>query len=104
MANTTFTGPVTALNGFIGGANVNAGVTGTSADTQQGSNVAWTVGANISTLTIATGPRAGEALNAVTSEGVLVYVADGATGNSVYAFSNGTDWLRADTRTAIAAS
>jgi hypothetical protein len=41
MANTTFTGPVTALNGFIGGANTNPH-TG-SADTQQGGNVAWTV-------------------------------------------------------------
>ena len=30
MANTTFKGPVTSLNGFIGGPNKNAG------DTQQG--------------------------------------------------------------------
>ena len=37
MANTTFKGPVTSLNGFIGGANVNA------ADTQQGGTIPWTV-------------------------------------------------------------
>ena len=104
MANTTFTGPVTALNGFIGGANVNGGVSGTSTDTQQGSNVAWTVGANISTITIATGTRAGETLAAGSNEGVMVYVANGATGSSIYAFSDGTDWLRCDTNTAIAAS
>jgi hypothetical protein len=42
---TTFTGPVTSLNGFIGGANVNAG------DTQQGGNIAWTV-SNASTVTM----------------------------------------------------
>ena len=54
MANTTFTGPVTALNGFIGGANTNPH-TG-SADTQQGGNVAWTV-SNASTVTIASGTR-----------------------------------------------
>jgi len=38
MANTTFQGPVTSLNGFIGGPNPNAGVTGTPEDTQQGGN------------------------------------------------------------------
>jgi len=38
MAQTTFTGPVTSLNGFIGGPNVNA--KGSSAtDTQQGGNL-----------------------------------------------------------------
>jgi hypothetical protein len=34
----------------------------------------------------------------------MVYVADGATGASIYAFSDGTDWLRCDTNTAVAAS
>lgn len=34
----------------------------------------------------------------------LIYVSDGATGNPVVAFSDGTDWLRCDTLTAIAAS
>ncbi len=37
MANTTFTGPVTSLNGFIGGPNPNAG------DTQQGGTNTWSV-------------------------------------------------------------
>jgi hypothetical protein len=37
MANTTFTGPVVALNGFIGGPNPNA------QDTAQGGKTPWTV-------------------------------------------------------------
>lgn len=97
MANTTFTGPVTSLNGFIGGANVNA------SGTQQGGSVAWSV-TNATTLTIATGTRAGETLLATANEGVMVYTSNGATGNAVYAFSDGTDWLRMDTRVAVAAS
>jgi hypothetical protein len=91
MANTTFTGPVTALNGFIGGANTNPH-TG-SADTQQGGNVAWTVD-NASTVTIATGTRAGETLSAVGNEAVLIYVADGFSNAAAYAFSDGTTWKR----------
>ena len=97
MANTTFTGPVTSLNGFIGGANVNA------SDTQQGGSVAWSV-SNDTTLTIATGTRAGETLLATANEGVMVYTTNGATGNAVYAFSDGTNWLRMDTRVAVATS
>jgi|TARA_R110000782_G_C14794667_1_gene411242 hypothetical protein len=97
MANTTFTGPVTSLNGFIGGANVNA------ADTQQGGTVAWTV-TNATTLTIATGIKAGENLLATANEGVMVYTGDGGSGNAVYAFSDGSDWLRCDTRVAVANS
>jgi hypothetical protein len=91
MANTTFTGPVTALNGFIGGANTNAH-TG-SADTQQGGNVAWTV-SNASTVTIASGTRSGENLSAVGNTAVLVYVADGFSNAPAYAFSDGTTWKR----------
>ena len=97
MANTTFTGPVTSLNGFIGGANVNA------SGTQQGGSVAWSV-TNATTLTIATGTRAGEELLATANEGVMVYTTNGATGNAVYAFSDGTNWLRMDTRVAVATS
>ena len=91
MANTTFTGPVTALNGFIGGANTNAH-TG-SADTQQGGSVAWTV-SNASTVTIASGTRSGETLSAVGNTAVLVYVADGFSNAPAYAFSDGTTWKR----------
>ena len=97
MANTTFTGPVVALNGFIGGANENAG------DTQQGGKVSWTV-SNASTVTIASGTRAGETLSAVGNEGVMIYVSNGYTGNAVYAFSNGTTWKQVITGTDITAS
>jgi len=87
MANTTFTGPVVALNGFIGGANENAG------DTQQGGKVSWTV-SNASTVTIATGSRAGETLSAVGNDGVMIYVDNGFSNAPTYAFSNGTQWIR----------
>jgi hypothetical protein len=100
MAQTTFTGPVVALNGFIGGANNNS----TASDTAQGGGVAWTVGTNTSTVTIASGTRAGETLSAVGNEGVMIYVSNGYTGNSVYAFSDGADWKQIITGTNITAS
>jgi len=100
MAQTTFTGPVVALNGFIGGANSNT----TAPDTAQGGGVAWTVGTNTSTVTIASGTRAGETLSAVGNEGVMIYVSNGYTGNPVYAFSDGADWKQIITGTAITAS
>ena len=100
MAQTTFTGPVVALNGFIGGANNNS----TASDTAQGGGVAWTVGSNTSTVTIASGPRSGETLSAVGNEGVMIYVSNGYTGNSVYAFSDGSDWKQGITGTNITAS
>ena len=99
MAQTTFTGPVVALNGFIGGANNNS----TASDTAQGGGVAWTV-SNASTVTIASGTRSGETLSAVGNEGVMIYVSNGYTGNSVYAFSDGSDWKQIITGTDITAS
>ena len=96
MANTTFTGPVVALNGFIGGANENAG------DTQQGGKVSWTV-SDASTVTIATGSRAGETLSAVGNDGVMIYVDNGFSNAPTYAFSNGTQWIRLNT-TSVAIS
>ena len=100
MANTTFTGPVVALNGFIGGPNVNSGGTGTN-DTQQGGNVAWTA-SNVTTLTIATGPKAGETLLATANEGVMLYIKN-VSGASVpgYCFSDGTTWKQIGTSTNI---
>jgi hypothetical protein len=100
MAQTTFTGPVVALNGFIGGANSNT----TAPDTAQGGNVAWTVGTNTSTVTIASGTRSGETLSAVGNAGVMIYVSNGYTGNPVYAFSDGSDWKQVITGTNITAS
>jgi len=87
MAQTTFTGPVVALNGFIGGANTNS----TASDTAQGGNVAWTV-SDTSTLTILTGQQAGSTLSAVSNAGVMVYVGNGYSGNATYAFSDGSTW------------
>ena len=87
MANTTFTGPVVSLNGFIGGANENAH------DTAQGGKISWTV-SNASTVTIASGTRAGETLSAVDNDGVMIYVANGFSNAATYAFSDGTTWKR----------
>ena len=99
MAQTTFTGPVVALNGFIGGANSNS----TAPDTAQGGGVAWTV-QDTSTLTIASGTRSGETLSAVSNLGVMVFVANGYTGNATYAFSDGTTWKQVITGTDVTTS
>lgn len=34
----------------------------------------------------------------------IIYVSDGAAGSPVLAFSDGVNWLRSDTRAAVAAS
>jgi hypothetical protein len=91
MANTTFTGPVVALNGFIGGPNSNAH--SGADDTQQGGNVAYTV-SNASTVIIASGQNSGQTVSAVGNAGVLLYVANGNSGTAIYAFSDGTTFLR----------
>jgi len=81
MANTTFTGPVTSLRGFIGGPNVNAG------DTQQGGTTAFSV-TNVTTIT-----DGSNTLLATANEGVMIYVSNLTASNvSGYAFSNGTTW------------
>ena len=96
MANTTFKGPVVALNGFIGGANVNPH-TGTD-DTQQGGTNTWSV-TDANTVTNGT-----DSLEAASNEGVMIYVDNGAAGAAVYAFSDGTNWKRCDTLANIAAA
>ena len=100
MAQTTFTGPVVALNGFIGGANSNS----TAPDTAQGGGVSWTVGSNTSTVTIASGTRSGETLSAVGNAGVMIYVSNGYSGAATYAFSDGSNWKQIITGTNITAS
>ena len=103
MANTTFNGPVTSLNGFIGGPNPNAGVTGTPSDTEQGGSVVYSV-VNATTLQIQSGPYSGQTLLATVSKANLIYTDNGASGSAVYAFSDGSNWLRVDTRAAVATS
>lgn len=48
--------------------------------------------------TVATAPDATE------RAGDVIYVSNGAAGSAILAFSDGTDWLRADTAAAIAAA
>ena len=78
MASTTFSGPVTSTNGFVGD------VTGAI---------------KVPTYTVATAPSA-----ATAGAGTLVYVSDGAAGSAILAFSDGTNWKRSDTGGTIAAS
>ena len=91
MANTTFTGPVVSLGGFIGGPNPNAQKQ-KQTDTEQGGNVIYSV-TNVTTLTIATGSYAGTKLLAIDNQGAMVYVKNLTASNiSGYTFSNGTTW------------
>ena len=78
MASTTFSGPVTSTNGFVGD------VTGAI---------------KVPTYTVATAPSASTA-----GAGTVVYVSDGAAGSAILAFSDGTNWKRSDTGGTIAAS
>jgi hypothetical protein len=82
MASTTFSGPVTSTNGFVGA--VTGDVTGAI---------------KVPTYTVATAPSASAA-----GAGTLVYVSDGAAGSAILAFSDGTNWKRSDTGGTIAAS
>ena len=50
------------------------------------------------TFTVATVP------DAALSEGGMIYVNNGANGLPIIAFSNGSAWLRVDTRGVLAAS
>ena len=74
MASTTFNGPVTSTNGFVGDIKV-------------------------PTYTVATAPSASDA-----GAGTLIYVSDGAAGSAILAFSDGTNWKRSDTGATISAS
>ena len=74
MASTTFSGPVTSTNGFVG-------------DIQ------------VPTYTVASAPSASTA-----GAGTLVFVSNGAAGSAILAFSDGTNWKRSDTGATISAT
>ena len=71
MASTTFSGPVTSTNGFVGDIKV-------------------------PTYTVATAPSASSA-----GAGTVIYVSNGAAGSAILAFSDGTNWKRSDTGATI---
>jgi hypothetical protein len=52
---------------------------------------------NLGVFTVATAPT-------TANTGSVAYFSNGAAGNPVLAFFDGTDWLRVDTRAAIAAA
>ena len=70
MANTTFSGPVTSTNGFVG--DVTGDVVGL---------------VQVPTYTVATAP------SAASIAGTIVYVSDGLAGAPCLAVSDGTDWI-----------
>jgi len=74
MASTTFSGPVTSSDGFIGDIK-------------------------LPTFTVATAPSA-----ATSGAGTLIFVSDGAAGSAILAFSDGTNFKRSDTGATISAS
>ena len=80
MASTTFSGPVTSTNGFVGATT--GDVTGAI---------------TLPTYTVASAPTTETA-------GKLIYVSNGAAGSPIVAFGNGTNWLRCDTGAAISSS
>lgn len=76
MATTTFSGPVVSTDGFVGS------VTGA---------------VRVPAYTVAGAP------SAAGIAGTMIYVSNGAAGQPVVAFSNGTNWLRVDTLAVISA-
>jgi len=77
MARTTFSGPVASTNGFEG---------------------SLTGAVRVPTYTVAGAP------SAASIAGTVIYVSNGAAGQPVLAFSNGTNWLRVDTLATISAT
>jgi hypothetical protein len=90
MASTTFSGPVNSLAGFVG--SVVGNVTGDVTGDVEGA-------IKLPTFTVADAPSASDA-----GAGTLIFVSDGAAGAPVVAFSDGTNFLRVDTRATIADS
>jgi hypothetical protein len=74
MASTTFSGPVTSTDGFVGDIKV-------------------------PTYTVASAPSAASA-----GAGTIVFVSNGAAGSAILAFSDGADWKRSDTGATISAA
>ena len=89
MASTTFSGPVTSTNGFVGAVtgNVTGNVTGTV-----------TGAVTLPTYTVTSA-------NALSSKpaGKIIYVSNGLAGAPCIAVGNGTNWI-SPAGTAIAAS
>ena len=74
MASTTFSGPVTSSDGFVGDIK-------------------------LPTFTVATAPSA-----SASGAGTLIFVSDGSAGSAILAFSDGTNFKRSDTGATISAS
>ena len=86
MGTSTFSGPVVSTNGFTGA--VTGDLTG---------DVTGAI--KLPTYDVAGAPSASTA-----GAGTLIYVSDGAAGNPILAFSDGTNWKRSDTGATISDS
>jgi len=82
MASTTFSGPVTSTNGFVG--SITGNVTGNVTGDVTGDVVGLV---QVPTYTVATAPAATDIA------GSLIYVSDGLAGAPCVAVSDGTDWI-----------
>lgn len=104
-ATATFNGAVGATGSITTASTLAVGATatfnGAVGATGSVTSTAGFVGAiTLKSYTVATAATFG----ASGHTGMVIYVSDGATGSPVVAFSDGTDWLRCDTLSAIAAS
>lgn len=90
MASTTFSGPVTSQNGFVGG--ITGNVTG---------NVTGAVDASGATIEI---PQAlVGALPSAATVGRIIVVTDANGGDGTICFANGTSWIDVKTGAAVIA-
>ena len=83
MANTTFSGPVTSTNGFIGAVtgNVTGNVTGD------------VTGAVAGAVTLPTYTVTSANALATKPAGKIIYVSNGLAGSPCIAVGNGTNWI-----------
>ena len=93
MAKTTFSGPVASDNGFLG--DITGNVLG---------DVEGDVTGNVNGTIRLTGYGVSSVPSAANNARRVIYVSNGAAGNPVLAFSDGTNWLRVDTLAPISAT
>lgn len=102
MASTTFSGPVTSTNGFVGAVtgNITGNVTGDVTGNVTG-NLTGAVDSSAATMEA---PQAlVGALPAATTVGRLLVVTDANSGAGTLCFADGSDWIDIKTGVAVIA-
>lgn len=95
MASTTFSGPVTSTNGFIGA--VTGNVTGDVTGNVTGNTAGFVTPPEYTLATLPT--------NASYADGTLIYVSDATNvgaGTGTICFNNGTNWVDISTGLTVA--